>query len=334
MQRRDFITLVGGAAAAWPLAARAQQRAMPVVGWLSSRSAATDALVLPPFRKALNAQGYVEGRNVTVEYRYADGRDDRLPALAADLARRKVSVIAAVGASGVGARAVQAASTTIPIVAVFGFDPVERGFVTANNRPGGNVTGVVAMQALVGAKRLGLMHDLLPRATAIAVLIVEQAAGDTAQASYEAQKSDVQEAARVLGLRTEILNAGTEPELDAAFETLARTRPDALFVTTAPFLFTHADKIIAAAARLALPASYFRREFVAAGGLMSYGSSAEDTYGVLGNYAGRILKGEKPGDLPVQWPVKFELVLNLKTAKALGLTVPETLLATAEEVIQ
>jgi putative tryptophan/tyrosine transport system substrate-binding protein len=326
MRRRDFITLAGSAAVSAPLAARAQQRPMPVIGWLSSRSAATEALVLPAFRKALNAQGYVEGRNVTVEYRYADGHDDRLPALAADLARRQAAVIVEVGSSSAGTRAVQAVSTTIPIVTIFGSDPVDAGFVASINRPGGNVTGAVSMLGLLGAKRLGLVHDLLPRATTIAVLMGGQ--------NDAAQETDVQEAARVLGLRTEILNARTEPELDAAFATLARMRPDTLFVATAPFLFTHADQIIAAAARLALPASYFRREFVAAGGLMSYGSNTKETYGVLGNYTGRILKGEKPADLPIQWPVKFELVLNLKTAKALGLAVPTSMLLLADEVIE
>jgi putative ABC transport system substrate-binding protein len=329
MKRREFITLLGGAAA-WPLAARAQRPAMPVVGWLSSRSAGIDALVLPAFRQALNAQGYVEGRNVTVEYRYADGFSDRLPALATDLARRRVAVVVAVGASVSGTRALQAATTTIPILAIFGSDPTESGYVASLNRPGGNVTGVVVMQSQVGlgSKRMGLVHDLLPRAATIAVLV------DPQQDSAAAQTTDVQEAARALGLRIEILNAGTERDLDAAFAALVRMQPDALFVAQAPFFFTHLDQIVAATTHLALATSYFRREFVTAGGLMSYASNADDAYAVLGNYTGRILNGEKPGDLPIQQPTRFELVINLRTAKALGIDVPPILLARADEVIE
>jgi putative ABC transport system substrate-binding protein len=326
IRRREFIAGLGSAAA-WPVVARAQQPAMPMIGWLSERTAAADALaVLPAFRRALNAQGYVEGRNVTIEYRYAEARLDRLPALAADLVRRRAAVIVTVG--GVpAARAVQAVSATIPIV-YFGGDPVKAGFVASLNRPGGNVTGAIAFQGRVVGKRLGLLHDLLPRATTIAVLVNpadEQTADVTA---------DVQDAARALGLQTRIVNASTERDLDTAFATLAQMRPDALFVEADPLFFTHADRLVAAAARLALPASYFRREFVAAGGLMGYAASIEGIARVNGEYAGRILKGEKPGDLPVQQATKFELVLNLKTAKTLGLEVPTSMLLLADEVIE
>ena len=328
MKRREFITLLGGAATAWPLAARAQQPAMPVIGWLSGRNSETDALILPTFRQGLNAQGYVEGRNVTVEYRFADGQYDRLPALASDFVRRSVAVIVSVAATDRMTRAVHAASTTIPIVFVTGGDPVESGLVPNLNRPGGNMTGVTSFSRELVQKRLGLLHELLPRATTIAVLV------NPTDATVVSETMGVPEAAHVLGLQTKILNANTDRELDAAFASFVQMRTDALLVTTDPFFFSRADQIIALAARHALPGLYVRREFANAGGLMSYGSKADDNYRVLGEYAGRILKGTKPGDLPVMRPTKFELVINLKTAKALGLNVPMQLQQRADEVIE
>jgi putative tryptophan/tyrosine transport system substrate-binding protein len=258
-QRRDFITLLGGAAATWPRAARAQQRpAMPVIGWLSGRSAATDALLLSPFRQALTSQGFVEGRNVTIEHRYADGHDDRLSGLAADLVRRQAGVIVAPGVGAGGVRAIGAANRTVPILFIMSADPVKDGLVASFNRPGGNATGVVVFQGQVAPKRLGLLHDLLPRASTIAVLVHP--------ADEIGQAADVQEAARKLGLQTKTLAAGTEGDIDAVFGNLSATPPDALFVTQHPFFFTRMNQIITATTRLALPTSFFRREFVAAGG--------------------------------------------------------------------
>jgi putative ABC transport system substrate-binding protein len=327
LQRREFITLLGGAAAAWPLAARAQQP-MPVIGWLSGRTSETDALVQPAFRQALNAQGFVEGRNVAFEYRWADGQYDRLPALAADLARRPVDVVVAVGTDVQGLRAAQVASPRTPIVFIIGEDPVTSGLVSSLNRPGGNLTGVLALLSQPVPKRLGLLRELLPRATTIAVLM------NPAVDARRDLQSQAEEAARAVGLQTKILSASTDRELDASFASLGQIRADALFVLVDPFLFSRANQIIAAAARLMLPASYFRREFVTAGGLMSYGSNTEEGYRVLGDYTGRVLKGVKPGDLPIQQPSKLDLVINLKTAKALGLAIPPSLLAIADEVIE
>jgi putative ABC transport system substrate-binding protein len=326
MQRREFITLLGGSAAAWPLAARAQQRpAMPVIGWLSTRSAATDALVMPAFHRALTAQGFIEGRNVTVDYRYADGSDDRLPALAADLVRRQVSVILALGGPS-GAKAVLAVNRTIPLLFIMSADPIKEGFVSSLNRPGGSATGVIVFQGQVAAKRLGLLHDLLPRAATIAVLLHPD--------DPVGQAAEVQAGALKLGLQVKALTAGTESDIDGALASLSTLRPDALFVTQHPFFFTRMNQIVTTTTRLALPSSFFRREFVAAGGLMSYASNTTDSYRVLGEYAGRILKGEKASDLPVQQPTKLELVVNLVTAKALGLTVPTSMLLLADEVIE
>jgi putative ABC transport system substrate-binding protein len=329
MRRREFLTFLSGAAAAWPLAARAQQAAIPVIGWLSTRSAPTDALVLPVFRQALNEQGYVEGRNVRIGYRYADGQLDRLPALAAYFVRdQSVAIAIAIGDGAQGARAVQAINAAIPIVGIFGPDPVKEGVVPNLNRPGGNVTGVRVFQSLLVPKRLALLHELLPHSTVLAVLV------NPLQDTAASQTSDVQETARTLGLQTHVVNAATERELDMAFASLAQMRPDVLFVTVSPFFFSRMNQIVTSVASLSLPTSHFRREFVTAGGLMSYASNTADTYRVLGDYAGRILKGEKAGDLPIQQPTKFQLVINLKTAKALGLTIPATLLATADEVIE
>jgi len=317
MKRRTFIAGLGSAAA-WPVVARAQQPAVPVIGWLSGRNSETDAHVLPAFRRGLNTQGYVEGRNVTIEYRWWDTQEDQLPALAADLVRRQVAVIVVLGGTEPGVRAVQAVTTSIPIVRAT--TPSGIGF----SRPGGNVTGVNPVFGELGGKRIGFLRDLLPRATTIAVL-------DT---PLSPPREDVQEVARVLGLQIKSLIAGTDRELDAALASLAQIRPDALMVNGGPLSFTRADKIVAVAEQLAIPAMYFRHEFALAGGLMSYGTNTDENFRVMGEYTGRILKGEKPGDLPIQQPTKFELVINLKTAKALGLTIPETLLATADEVIQ
>jgi len=279
--------------------------------------------VLPAFRRGLNRQGYVEGRNVTIEYRWSDTQDDRLPALAADLVRRQVAVLVAAGLAPSVVQAVQAITTTIPIVSAAFPD-------TALRRPGGNVTGTVGFVELggLGGKRLGLLHELVSRATTIAVLAIPGAAPSS--------RENTQEAARVLGLQIKFLIVGTDRELDAALASLAQMRPDALMVGLlgGPLFFTRADKIVAAAEQLAIPAMYFRREFALAGGLMSYGVNTDERFQAMGEYTGRILKGEKPGDLPIQRPTSFEFVINLKTAKALALTIPPGIRAIADEVIE
>jgi putative ABC transport system substrate-binding protein len=310
--------------------ARAQQQAVPVIGWLSSRNAETDAFVLPVFHRALEAHGYVEGRNLKVAYRFADGKHDRLPELAADLVRGRVVLVVTVGDGMLGTRALRASSTTIPIVFISGGDPVKIGLVPNFNRPGGNTTGTVALQSFFGPKRLGLLHEVMPRATKIVAL--EFPFQNPLSSSPEWPL--VAQAASQLGKQLKIMQATTDAEIDAAFESLPQMQAEALYVGVSPFFFSRAAKIFAQAARLAIPAIYFRREFATAGGLMSYGTDTRETYRVLGDYAGRILNGEKPGDLPVQQSTRFELIINLKTAKALGLTIPETLLATADEVIQ
>ena len=327
-RRREFIAGLGSAAA-WPVVGQAQQAALPVIGWLSSRNSETDASVLPAFRRALGAHSFVEGRNVAIEYRWADNEVNRLPALAADLVRRPSAVIIVVGATSSGMLAVQAASTEVPVVFISGMDPVKTGLVPNLNRPGGNVTGTVAYMSELGQKRLGLLHELVPPATVIAVLRHPYEEMDVFD-----EAPDLPEAARTLGLQLKILNAANDEQLEAAFASMQQMRADALFVATDPFFFSRARQIVTLAARAAIPAAYFRREFTAVGGLMSYGSNADDNYRVLGDYAGRILKGAKAGDLPVQQATRFELVLNLKTANALGLTIPLTLQAAADEVIQ
>jgi putative tryptophan/tyrosine transport system substrate-binding protein len=303
---------------------------VPVIGWLSSRTAATDALVLPAFHRALNAQGFVEGQNVSVEYRYYDSQFDQLPALVADLVGRRVAVIVTVGEGTPTMRAIQAASATTPIVGFTPNDPITEEFARSLNRPGGNVTGVIAFQYQAGlvAKRLQLLHDLLPKAMTIAVLV------NPTRPEGEKQLTDVQDAARVLGPQIRPFYSHTDSEIDAMFATLAQSRPDALFVMQSPLFFSRLDKLVTSVTRLALPTSFFRREFVLAGGLMSYASVTEDSYRVIGEYVGRILKGEKAGELPIQQPTRLELVLNLKTAKALGIDVPQTLLVIADEVIE
>jgi putative ABC transport system substrate-binding protein len=320
LRRREFIAGLGSTAA-WPLVARGQQPALPVVGWLSGRNSETDAYVLPAFRRGLNRQGYVEGRNVMIEYRWSDAQDDRLPALAADLVHRKVAVIAAVGGTALGVRAVQAITTTIPIVS----SSVSPDIVSFR-RPGGNVTGVYAGFGELGGKRIGLLRDLLPRTTTIAVL--------TNLDGSSREETNAQQAARVLGLQIKILIADNDRELDVALVSLAQMRPDAFTVAGGPLFFTRMNKIVAVAEQLAIPAMYFRREFALAGGLTSYGTNTDENFQVMGEYTGRILKGEKAGDLPVQAPTKYELVINLKTSKALGLNIPPGIHAIATEVIE
>jgi ABC-type uncharacterized transport system substrate-binding protein len=327
MKRRAFISLLGGAAASWPLAARAQQRAFPVIGLLSSRSPAVDTSLIAVIRQGLNESGLVEGQNVALDYRWADGQYDRLAALAADLVRRQVAVIVTMGGE-VSALAAKAASATIPIVFAAGADPVRSGLVTSVHRPGGNITGVSTLIFELEPKRLGLMRELRPNATTIAVLV------DPNSPNAEMQVNDIQAAARGVGGEITILNASTIRDIDAAFVRLVEMRADALLVVANPIFFNRTAQLVVLAARHAIPTVYSRREFTAAGGLMSYGPNINDSYRLLGVYAARILKGEKPGDLPIQLPTKFELVINLSTAKALGLDVPPTLLARADEVIE
>ena len=327
MRRREFIALLGGAAVAWPVAARALQRALPVVGFLNSLGRNDRPKLREAFRRGLGEAGYVEGRNVTIEYRFAENRRDRLPALAADLVARKVAVIAATG-GGNSVLAAKAATRTIPIVFTTAGDPVQLGYVVSLNRPGGNVTGINWFGSQLIAKGLGLLHELVPNAAVIG-LMVSPKLPETVR-----MLSDAQEAARALGRQLLVLNAGTPSEIDTAFTTLQRRRADALLVGGNPFFSSWRRQIVALAARDAIPAMYFNREFVAEGGLMSYGNDIADAYRRAGVYTGRILKGEKPADLPVDQATKFEFVINLKTAKALGLDVPLHLQQLADEMIE
>jgi putative ABC transport system substrate-binding protein len=326
VRRRAFITLLG-AAAAWPLAARAQQPAIPVIGFLNSASPGPFAHLVAAFHKGLKEVGYVEGQNVGIVYRYADGQYDRLPELAADLVRRQVAVIVA-GGGAVSARAARAATATIPIVFSMGDDPVKLGFVNNLNLPGGNLTGVSLLTTGLEAKRLEVLHEAVPGASVIGLLV------DSNFPDVETQLKDLPAAARVLGLQTAVLNASSERDIDTAFATLVQQRIGALLVASSPFFLGRREQLVALATRHAIPAIFEWPEFVKLGGLMSYGTNLAEGYRQVGIYAGKILKGAKPADLPVQQLVKVELVINLKTAKTLGLTFPISLLGRADEVIE
>jgi putative tryptophan/tyrosine transport system substrate-binding protein len=323
LKRREFISLVGGAAA-WPLAARAQQPAMPVIGFLRSTSSADSAHLVTAFHQGLKEAGFVEGQNVAIEFRWAENQIDRLPALVADLLRRQVAVIVGNFNSTLAAKV---ATTTVPIVFTTGGDPVSDGLVTSLNRPGGNVTGVNFFGGVLGTKRLELLHQLVPQAKTIAVLT-------NLTPDNEEERRDVQAAAEKIGLQLVSLNVNSERDVEAAFATFVQRGAGALYVGAGGFMNSHRERLVTLAARHALPASYAVREAVAAGGLMSYGASIPDAYRQAGIYAGRILRGEKPADLPVMRSVKFEFVLNLRTAKTLGLDVSPSLLAIADEVIE
>jgi putative tryptophan/tyrosine transport system substrate-binding protein len=325
MGRRDFITVLGSAAVSWPLAASAQQAAMPVIGFLRSTTAADSTALVTAFRQGLKETGYIEGQNVTIEYRWGEGRNDRLPALVADLISHKVAVVVGNHNAALAAKSV---TITVPIVVVTGADPVRDGLVASLNRPGGNVTGVSFLTIELGAKRLDLLRQLVPKAATIAMLVYP----DTPDT--EAERSQVQAAAQAIGQQLIVLDLKTDRDIETAFTTLVQRGAGALLVGTGAFTYSHRERIVTLAAQHAVPAIYSLREDVAAGGLMSYAASITDAYRQAGIYTGRILKGEKPTDLPVMEPTKFELIINLKTAKALGLTVPDKLLALADEVIE
>jgi putative ABC transport system substrate-binding protein len=325
MRRRQFMALLGGAAASWPLAARAQQPAMPVIGFLNAGAPDGYAPMVAAFRQGLEETGYVEAQNVGIEYHWANGQYDRFPAIAADLIRRQVAVIVT---NSPGVATIRAATTTIPIVFTTSGDPVKLGWVAALNRPGGNITGVTQLNVEVGPKRLELMHQLVPTATTIAVLL------NPTYPSAETELSDMQTAARTLGLQMHLLRASNKHEIDDAFATLVQLRAGTLVITSDPFFNTRTKQLAALALRHAVPTIFQYREFAAAGGLMSYGGSNIASYRQAGVYTGRILKGEKPADLPVQQVTKVELIINMKTAKTLGLTLPITLLGRADEVIE
>ena len=326
IRRREFITALGGAAAVWPLAARAQQAAMPVIGYLNNASPESDVPRLTGLRRGLNQTGYVEGRNLVIEYRWAGNQADRLPALAADLVKLRVAVIVSAGL--VATLAAKAATTSIPILFGVGNDPVQLGLVASLNRPGGNLTGFNAFVSELGAKALALLHELVPSAATIGFL------ENPNNPVNEFTTRDVLAAAPAIGLKVQVLKAGTDRELDAAFVSLVQARTGALLVVGDAFFNNRIEQIVALAARHAIPTMYLFRDFAVAGGLISYGTSLIEVYRQVGLYAGRILKGEKPADLPVIQTTKIELIINLKTAKTLGLEVPAKLLAIADEVIE
>jgi putative tryptophan/tyrosine transport system substrate-binding protein len=327
MKRREFITLLDGAAAAWPIAARAQQVAMPVVGFLSSRSPGESKHLVDAFRAGLQTLGYVEGQNVAIHFRWAEGQYDRLPAMAAELVRENVAVLPTLGGEP-SALAAKAATSTIPIVFSLGGDPVKAGLVASLNRPGGNATGVSLLTFAPEAKRLGLLHEVAPNTEVIGALINPDYQG------AEDQWHEVQDAARAIDRRVERGLAASEQELEPAFAALVQKRVTALLVTADPFFDTRRDRIVALAAQFKLPTMYQFRDYAVAGGLMSYGISISDGYRQVGVYTGQVLKGAKPADLPVQQSIRFEFVINMKTAKALGLSIPDKLLALADEVIE
>jgi putative tryptophan/tyrosine transport system substrate-binding protein len=324
--RRDFITLLGGAVAAWPVMARAQQPALPVVGFLSPQSAIASAHLLAAVRRGLNESGFIEGQNVAIEPRWAEGRYDRLPALAAELLHHPVTVL--VASAPPAAVAARSATSTIPIVFSSGADPVRLGLVVGLNRPGGNITGVSHFSLALEAKRLEILHELVPDAARIAVLVNPTLPG------AEAVTDEMQVAARALGLKVHVVNASSEDDLDAAIASIVGAAARGLVVASDPFFLSRRDRLVTAVARRAIPAIYQFREFAVAGGLVSYGANLADGYRLVGVYAGRIIRGEKPSDLPVVQPSKFELVINLTTAKALRLEVPPMLIARADEVIE
>jgi putative tryptophan/tyrosine transport system substrate-binding protein len=326
MRRREFVTLLGGAAVAWPLAARAQQPAMPVIGFFGTRAPGDDPQLLAAFHQGLKETGYIEGQNVAIEYRFAENQYDRLPALAADLVRRQVSVIAA---NGPAAQAAKAATVTIPIVFTAGFDPVEVGLVASLNRPGGNITGITILDVELGPKRLEMLHALVPTATIIAVLV-----NPADPSRSEIIVKDLQAAAHTLGLQLSVLHASTDRDFDTVFAGLAQLQVGGLVIGGDPFFNSRSAQLGALTIRHAVPTIYQFRTFAAAGGLASYGAILTDAYRLAGVYTGRVLKGEKPGDLPVQRSTKVEMIINLKTAKMLGLTVPQSLLSRADEVIE
>jgi putative ABC transport system substrate-binding protein len=327
VKRREFISLLGGVAAAWPLAVRAQQPAMPVVGFLRSTSANASIDLVAALRRGLAEAGYTEGQNIAIEYRWAEGHNDRLPALAADLVRRQCALIVAGGDAA--AHVAKTATTTIPIVFATGEDPVKVGLVSRLNRPGGNITGISFYNSAdLESKQLEFLREVVPKAAMIGVLV------NPTVAAAQSQESEAQIAARALGLRLFVVNAGSERDFDTAFASLAQQRVEALLIVGNALFTGQRYRLVAVAARYVLPTIYPLREFVTAGGLMSYGGSLTDAYRQVGVYAGRILKGEKPADLPVTLPTKFELVINLQTAKGLGIEIPPMLLARADEVIE
>jgi putative ABC transport system substrate-binding protein len=325
MKRRQFLGVLGGAAAAWPLAARAQQT-MPVVGFLDARSPGENVAGAAAFRRGLNEAGYVEGRNVAIEYRWAEGQYDRMPALAADLVRRQVAVILAAGPPA--APAARAATATIPIVFIIGLDPIQLGLVASLNRPGGNATGINLFTTSLEPKKLEVLHEFVPKAKTVGVLV------NPGSPAAEPVSNNLREAGRVLGLTIHVVGARTEREIDAAFATLVQRGAGALLIGNDPFFTGQRAQLVALAARHAMPTLYSQRDSVVAGGLVSYGNNVIDAYRQMGGYTAKILAGEKPADLPVLQPTKFELVINRKTAKALDLDVPAKLLFTADEVIE